>query len=340
MGDVIVATSLLTYLKENYPDSSITFITNSQYAELFFDDPRLTAVYGIGICKKAAEPLFRQKWDLVIDLQNSKKSRQFIKNFEVSNKVGRFRKLHLKRWLLLGLRINTYSPYETVAKRYIESAGAVNPQYVPPIQCYFNLKQHPQLMELLQRDTILRPSIALFPFSAWKNKEWLREYYLEVGRYFIVKGWNVIIMGGPSEANQARELAAFIGHRCVSTAGRVSLYECGCLLTGCTLALGNDTGLSHLARSCGVKTGILYGPTTGHLGFFPFGDPPFKVFERYLICRPCHAHGGNVCIQFNHKCMRTIEPNIVIRGLEDLFHRSVSAHSPQTTYHYSSPEMA
>ena len=104
-------------------------------------------------------------------------------------------------------------------------------------------------------------------------------------------------------------------------AGELSLYECGCFLTHCSLALGNDTGLSHLARACGVKTGVLFGPTTRHFGFYPYGDPAFRIFEEPLVCRPCHAHGGNICLRMSRRCMRGISYKRVIRELDELSHQ-------------------
>ena len=165
-------------------------------------------------------------------------------------------------------------------------------------------------------------SIALFPFSAWKNKEWPAEFFTFVGRYFAVKGWDVLVAGGPSDIAAADRMKNAVGERCVSTAGKLSLGETACLISQCNLALGNDTGLSHMARACGVKTGIIFGPTTRHFGFFPVGNPPFRVFEAAQFCRPCQAHGGNVCYLGTRMCLRKIRPEAVVAGLEELYQRS------------------
>ena len=117
-----------------------------------------------------------------------------------------------------------------------------------------------------------------------------------------------------------------IGGTCAALAGELSLHDCGSLLTGFSLALGNDTGLSHLARATGVKTGVFFGPTTRHFGFYPYGDPPFKVFEEKLLCRPCHAHGGNRCIRLSRRCLHHIEPAAVIDGLEKLLRADNGQH--------------
>jgi len=126
---------------------------------------------------------------------------------------------------------------------------------------------------------VVRPLIAILPFSAWKNKEWSRDSFCTVGRYFLAKGWDVAIFGGPEDRQTAIDMQMKIGQRCKALAGQLSLYECACILKQASLAVGNDTGLSHLARACEVKTGMIFGSTTFHFGFFPFGDPPFKVFQ-------------------------------------------------------------
>ena len=139
-----------------------------------------------------------------------------------------------------------------------------------------------------------------------------------VGKHFIKKGWNVVLFGGPEDTAQATALKNEIGDSTISFAGSLNLYEIGCFLKKCTLALGGDTGLSHLARAAGVKTGIIYGATTCHFGFFPHGEPPYKIFQSNRFCRPCHAHGGNFCWRMSRPCLSSIAVDEVIGGMEKL----------------------
>jgi ADP-heptose:LPS heptosyltransferase len=238
-----------------------------------------------------------------------------LKSIKKKKNTGIFEKFHLHRLLLILTKINFYPAHCDVITRYLTAAGMANNTFIVDRSPKLFFKPSSQYERLIQSDTIIRPSIALFPFSAWKNKEWPVKYYMAVGKFFISKGWNVIIMGSRSEKEDADQLRLLIGLRSISLAGQLSLYECGCVLSRCSVALGNDSGLSHLSRACGVKTGIIYGPTTHHFGFFPSGDPPFKIFETPMRCRPCHAHGGNMCWRFDHDCMKKINPEMVIKGL-------------------------
>jgi ADP-heptose:LPS heptosyltransferase len=320
MGDVILATPVFSFLRKQYHSSSITFVTGSEYAELFSDDPRLSeaAAINAGAAELPAR-LAASAWDLVVDLQNSRQSHALLGQLQTKGKIGFFDKQHWQRFMLLFLRYNTYNSARHVAARYIRAAGgdASAQAAAEPPRLFFREDGGVRARALIGRNG-RRPALAVFPFSAWKNKEWPEAYFVNVGRHFLNKGWNVAIIGGPSDAGWAEQMRERIGGRCVSLAGKVSLYEYGCLLSSFSLALGNDTGLSHLARACGVKTGILYGPTTSHFGFYPYGEPSFNVFEEHLFCRPCHAHGGNVCLRFSRPCMTMISDARVIKGLEEL----------------------
>jgi ADP-heptose:LPS heptosyltransferase len=322
IGDVILVAPLFSYLCAKYPAAAITFVTEVNYVGLFTDDPRVAEV--VGIDKSAPEVPTRfiaETWDLIVDLQNSSRSRTIVSSLKTASPVGYFDKLHWKRSALLFLRWDAYDPREHVAQRYLRAAGAsAKSEEAAPVRLYFREGACLRTHALFRRQTgdIFRPAIALFPFSAWKNKEWPVGNFINVGRYFLTKGWNVAIMGGVADVNRADRMKQLIGNRCVSLVGKLSLFESGCLLTGFTLALGNDTGMSHLARASGVKTGIIYGPTTRHFGFYPYGEPRFKIFEEKTLCRPCHAHGGNVCPRFSHVCMKRINYRRVIEELVEL----------------------
>jgi heptosyltransferase-2 len=327
MGDVVLTIPVISFLKQMYPDSKVTLLTDKLYVSLFVDDNRISSVVGIDKSEDVAQlPILKEPWDLVVDLQNNTRSKILRTCTNDKKKIGIFNKLHIQRFLLLLFRINAYPRYSNVVYRYLKAAGAddstLDQEHSLCLQ--INKKSIEQYASIIQSDTIVRPTIALFPFSAWKNKEWPIQYFSIVGRFFIANGWNVIILGSQAEREQANQLRLMIGNRSQSLAGKFSLYECASILKNCSLSLGNDSGLFHLARACGVKSGVIYGPTTFHFGFYPYGKPLFKIFESKLFCRPCHAHGGNHCIRLDKKCMINISPEKVIKEMISLFNESQS----------------
>lgn len=319
MGDVILVAPLIGCLNARYPDAEISLLTHQPYGILYKNDSRLNRVFTVSKGESCSEPEIMEHWDLVVDLQNNRRSHQQILLLKAGS-VKHFSKLHKERNLLLFLRINRYPKEYSIAERYIAAAGESVSGLVPDYRLSINAGDHGEFAKILQHGEIKRPVVAMFPFSAWKNKQWPEASFVSVGHFFLIKGWNVVILGGKQDRLHAARMADKIGYRCVSMAGMLDLYECGALLKQCSLALGCDTGLSHLARACGIKCGFIFGPTTHHFGFQPIGDPDCRVFESSHYCRPCHPHGGNICLRFDHACMKSISPDEVISGLLELCH--------------------
>jgi heptosyltransferase-2 len=326
MGDVVLATSLFSYLRKQRRHDEIHFVTDVRYKDLFVDDPRLASVTTVGGALEREEfaALSAMTWDRVVDLQNNRRSRRICRRYFGSVPARTFDKLHRERFLLLLLRHSLYNRRDTVAARYIRASGLspADPQSVPGVRLYFDGDGAGVKRRLLGEEAGGRPTVALMPFAAWKNKQWPLESYTAVGRYFAGRRWNVVILGGAGDKVGAAHLRDSIGGCCASCAGEVTLHEIGSLLTTSDLALGNDTGLTHMARACGVKTGVVYGATTWHFGFFPFGEPAFKVFETGEFCRPCHPHGGNLCWRSSRPCLHRVTPGQVIEGLVELHGRA------------------
>ncbi len=324
MGDVVLVSGVLPALLDAWPEAHIHLITDERYAGFYKDDTRIHRIHAV--TKKTRRRTFKElsgrNWDYILDLQNNRNSRKYRQKYFGEIRSGALDKLHGKRLLLLFMRNNRYDPAQNIVARYIQAAGLKAPadhNKLPAVRLTFRRGRQERGFESGLRG---KKKLALFPFSAWKNKQWLREYYVEVGRWALGRNWNVLIFGGPTDQPAADRMALDLGTGADSYAGRRTLHEIGVMLTECDLALGNDTGLSHLARACGVPTGIVFGSTTRHWGFYPYGDPPYQVFETQLFCRPCHAHGGNICLRNSRVCLIRVSPATVISGLERLFEES------------------
>ena len=86
-------------------------------------------------------------------------------------------------------------------------------------------------------------------------------------------------------------------------------------LRAADLAIGNDSGLTHLAVAAGTPALVLFGPTVPALGFLPVGS--HRVVERpELGCRPCAVHGGERCPRGDHACLAEITAPSVLSILD------------------------
>jgi heptosyltransferase-2 len=61
----------------------------------------------------------------------------------------------------------------------------------------------------------------------------------------------------------------------------------------------------------GTPIVAVFGPTVPALGFGPRGARDMVVEHPSLACRPCSAHGPQVCPLGHHRCMRELSVEVV-----------------------------
>lgn len=100
------------------------------------------------------------------------------------------------------------------------------------------------------------------------RKNWGSERFAALGRELASRGFGVLALGGPAEAELADAIRGRLaedapdlasGLRCVVSR---SVLESAALLGQCAFLVGNDTGMLNVAAAVGVPTLGLFGATT------------------------------------------------------------------------------
>ena len=155
------------------------------------------------------------------------------------------------------------------------------------------------------------PYLCLMPGSTWPSKTWPKEHFLALTRKARTEGLGVAVLGSPDE----RAICDFLGQDAThNLCGQTSLVQAAAWLHGARAALGNDSGLSHLAAACGTPTLALYGATD------PGGSSPWGPRSRVLRldgipCAPCFQRE---CTVAGHPCLAGLEPGRVWASLSAL----------------------
>jgi len=114
----------------------------------------------------------------------------------------------------------------------------------------------------LTRVTNSQDVVALAPFSssrqAWKRYPFDR--WVEIARGLGADGHSVLVVAGPGEQDEARELCRQAGPH-VAALDDVPLRDLAAILSSCRLLIGGDTGPMHMAWGVGTPVVALYGPT-------------------------------------------------------------------------------
>ena len=136
------------------------------------------------------------------------------------------------------------------------------------------------------------PILAIGPAANWRGKQWRAERFAELALRLTaangpLPGAHVAVMAAAHEHRQAEPLLASIAPpRLINLVGKIDLLTATAVLRRCSLFIGNDTGLMHMAAAAGTPTLGLFGPSPS-AKYAPWGeraawvgsvDPPEAMF--------------------------------------------------------------
>lgn len=156
------------------------------------------------------------------------------------------------------------------------------------------------------------PFVVIHPGSGSLIKNWPVARFIEVARQLREDGCSILWMRGPAEAGI--EFPHEDKHL-----DEISLTECAAILSLCSVFLGNDSGVTHLAAATGCPVVALFGPSDSVI-WGPTGRGPVCIIKRQLPCGPCHLHHDRN-IDCGCKCMLDICTDHVIAELKNTMHR-------------------
>jgi heptosyltransferase-2 len=324
IGDILLTTPLFRALRSRHPAASLALLTKEPFTPLVADNPRLNEVIGFKPGQhldQLAKELRSREFTHVLDLHGSLRSRA-LRVLVPGPKWRGYRNHRVAREILIRYKKNTYPRDIPVPERYFDAARGldVHPDGEGP-EFFLSPVARDEagawlLANGLKSDAGL---IALAPGAAHNTKRWPLEYWQELARRLSATGLSIVSVGGPDDVEAAQAVADAGGSMAVNGAGRFGLQGTGALLARCRALVSGDTGVMHMATGVGTPVVALFGPTVRPFGFFPYSRKAI-VIERDLDCRPCTAHGSEVCPLGHHHCLR----QIASQEVEDVLRRLVA----------------
>ncbi|HEY0602527.1 MAG TPA: glycosyltransferase family 9 protein [Herpetosiphonaceae bacterium] len=126
------------------------------------------------------------------------------------------------------------------------------------------------------------PLIALHPGSGAfaPARRWSPQRFAELADTLIEDGARIVLVGGGEEADLRRAVLSQMRHAgsVIDVGGRTALGELAAVLQRCTLFVGNDSGLAHLAGSVGTPVVAIFGPTDPR-AWGPYGGEPWQPLD-------------------------------------------------------------
>ena len=303
LGDVLLTTGIIKYLKEQEPGISVDILTSSLCEEIFRGSSFVEDIYTLkkGASFSEIQNLYRNlpSYDYVFDLQAKPKT-QLIKFF-TKGTYHKIRNLSLQRRLFVKYRWFQSQLTKNVVEKYAETC-------LPPLGIKVPSKEalRPFMTAGSPSSLVsgIENYIVIHPYASQKNKVW--PFFKELVEKLLDQGEQVVIVGQGSSSWP---------DKAVDLSNKSSISELASILSTAKKVVTTDSGPMHMSVALGKPTYALFGPTTKEFGFYPDFEGCTVFEDNSLDCRPCHVHGGQSCPFQHFKCMRSLTVDSVIAKL-------------------------
>jgi len=319
IGDVVLTTPILRAIKEQLPDTKITYLTTKPMACLLESNPFIDKLFVFEksdqkdkinfLKKKILLANNSQKYSIAIDLQNNLRSKSLLSGL-YKKKIS-YNKYRLYKLSLVYLKSLIRSP-KHVVDRYFETLAelnVVNKNYNTEI--FLQNSDTPQ-----QKNDKLIFGIA--HGAQHFTKQWLPENFAELMKLISSHyGAKFYLFGNKNEVDNSNLITNLYNLNVENFTGKLPLPNTIQKINECHYFISNDTGLMHIASALQKPIVAIFGSTVPELGFTPYGVQ-YKISQITLNCRPCSHIGRSNCPQKHFNCMRKITPTQVFFDLQEL----------------------
>jgi heptosyltransferase-2 len=157
-----------------------------------------------------------------------------------------------------------------------------------------------------------RPAAAFMPGAEYgPAKQWPAQHFAQLAKDLIARGQQVWILGSAKDRAVGETIAQSAASPHVhNLCGQTELGDVVDLLSLCTAAVSNDSGLMHVAAALGKPMAALYGSSDPQ--HTPPLSPQARVIYLGLDCSPCFERQ---CPLGHTRCLNDIQPEQVLQGL-------------------------
>ena len=317
LGDVVLALPVTHELARAFPHARVEFWTKEEYADVVRFDPRIAHVRSLERDARRIEDLVSmsaelEECDLIVDLHGSLRTR--LLTFRQRAPVLRAAAYRVGRMRWVRARWTGPRPLPHALERYARALRPIGLASAAVPGMTAGPEAEAWAEEWLRSWPGAGGPVALCPGARHATKRWPEEHWLRLHRSLRERGARLVYLSLEAERRALPSLAA-----CVEGDPQVRwctepLARMAAVLSRCSAAVTQDSGLMHLAAARGTRVVALFGSTSPVLGFAPAGEG-HVVLCRNEPCQPCTLHGLPRCPKGHFDCMRKLEPASVLDAL-------------------------
>ena len=321
LGDAVMATPVITDLRNQWPKATITAMCQAGVATLLRGNPHLNEIFSFS---KPNEFLHRQqrrnliarlrqgKYDLGILLPNSFSSAWWFWRGGVRTRVGfasdgrSFLMTHAPAFPPERGQEHLVRTY----KRLLEPLGI--PASNTPPRLYVTESERSAAKAIFRQHQIPEGAsiVGINPGAAFGSaKCWLPERFREVIAHLATRpNTYVVCFADAAGADLVHGICQGMPSQVIDLAAATSLRELIALIEQCTVFLTNDSGPMHIAAALKTPLVALFG-STNDIATGPYGHG--EIIHKHVECSPCYRR---IC-PIDFRCMTRITSDEVYATL-------------------------
>lgn len=304
LGDVILATPVLSELKRLFPNAQLDILVKKGNESLLLNNPHLHELHVLNKSEGKWKAIFRlikefrkAEYDLVINLHRFGSSGLIAALSKGKKRYG-FRKnpfsfLYTKRF---DHKIGDGTHEVERNLSVIAEFGAeklIKPELFPS-------KKDLAAIDKYTNDTYY----CIAPASVWFTKQLPAEKWVELIQS-IESNATIYLLGSPADKELGNLIISNAKHSgTINLAGELSLLQSAALMKSAKRSYVNDSGPLHLASSMNANVTAFFCSTVPDFGFGPLSDDSEIKQVMGLDCRPCGIHGHKSCPKGHFNCSR------------------------------------
>ncbi|HEY2567356.1 MAG TPA: lipopolysaccharide heptosyltransferase II [Candidatus Aquirickettsiella sp.] len=326
IGDIVIAQSLLKYIKHRNPKAIIDVLAPAWSHELYSVMPEINEIFAMPLGHSQFQ--FKKRWQLGKGLRNKKYHQAIILPNSWKSAIipfaariplrtgwlGEMRFGLLNDWRILNEKILPLMVQRFLALGNIKTLANQNLDW-HAFQPHLEIN-HTQETNKYKKLFLIeeKPLLILCPGAAYgPAKCWPAEYFAEIANYKKSKDWQIVLLGSKSDEFMGYRIEKLAKNACINLIGKTSLLDALHILSFAKLVISNDSGLMHLTAALDRPLIALYGSSSPE--FTPPLSVKAKIIYLNLSCSPCFER---VCPFIHFNCLKQLTPQIVLNAIEDL----------------------
>jgi len=324
LGDVILSTAAIKAIRKKFSQNyKISFLIGEESKSALLRCPYIDELMvcdfknkdkGIIRFLNLAHILRKKNFDIVIDLQNNRKSHLLSFLTLAAHSYGYDNK---KLGFLLTQRIkDEKAPIDPITHQFRILKMLDIELEDPKLELWPAEEDEHYIDEFLKSQWLSANQkiigINISASQRWLTKSWPLKHMAKLCEDLGRRDTRVVLTGTQQDAMQAEKLIEVAkGAKIISACGKTTVNQLACLIRRCSVYISSDSAPLHIAEAETTPFIALFGPTDPHRHLAQVKD--YAVIKKDLSCSPCYKSKCKT-----KKCMELISSEEVLEAVDKL----------------------